>query len=127
MSKTSKTNFILFIMSEVLTFTFIVMLQFTEYPVFLISLLFMHLGILFFIISKKRLQKAGVDVKAFYLFEYGLLSAYLPILAYTLLSYLFHYEIDRPVKLTITLILTFLCIILSIINTIKLQKHLRQK
>jgi len=127
MKKNNQINFFLFIFSEVLTFTFITMLQFTEYPVFFIMLFFMHLGIVFFVISKKRFSKDGINVKPYYWFEYGLLATYLPILAYTLLSYLFHYEINQPVKMAIALVLTLICVIFSIFNTIKLQKFLQQK
>jgi len=127
MSKNNKTNYYLFITAEVMTFTFITTLQFTEYPVFLIMLIFMHMGIALFVISKKRFLKEGISVKSFYRFEYGLLAAYLPILAYTLLSYLFHYEVNEPLKVIIALILTMLCIILSIVNALKLYKYLQQK
>lgn len=90
-------------------------------------LIFMHMGIALFVISKKRFLKEGISVKSFYRFEYGLLAAYLPILAYTLLSYLFHYEVNEPLKVIIALILTMLCIILSIVNALKLYKYLQQK
>jgi amino acid transporter len=125
MEKNRRLPVLLFILAQTLTFLFITLLQLVEFPLFLVFLLLMHTGIILFIVSKKHFTKLEISVKKFYQVEYVLLALYLPILFYKIFSYVFLYEVNEPLKLNLTLIITALNIVISGVNTARLTRFLR--
>jgi hypothetical protein len=125
MAKADTFNFLLFLLAQVFTFTFITLLQFTDFPLFVVMLLLMHVGIALFIISKKRFIKSNRAIKQYYTNVYLLLSLYLPILIYKLLSYLFFYDINVALKTTFTIVITICASIYSIYNSILMHLYLK--
>lgn len=120
-----KTNFCLFIAAIVTTFGLIAALQFAPLPWFFLVLIAMHGGVVLFIVSKKRFQKAGYDVKRFYSLEYKLLALYLPILACNLLSAGFDIlRLDETLKTVLILVITVFSLIVSAINAKKMYDYL---
>lgn len=120
-----KTNFYLFIAAIVTTFGLIAALQFASLPWFFLVLIAMHGGVVLFIVSKKRFQKAGYDVKRFYSLEYKLLALYLPILACNLLSAGFDIlRLDETLKTVLILVITVFSLIVSAINAKKMYDYL---
>ena len=120
-----KTNFCLFIAAIVTTFGLIAALQFAPLPWFFLVLIAMHGGVVLFIVSKKRFQKAGYDVKRFYSLEYKLLALYLPILACNLLSAGFDIlRLDETLKTVLILTITVFSLIVSAINAKKMYDYL---
>ena len=120
-----KTNFYLFIAAIVTTFGLIAALQFVDILWFFLVLIAMHGGVVLFIVSKKRFQKAGYDVKRFYSLEYKLLALYLPILACNLLSAGFDIlRLDETLKTVLILVITVFSLIVSAINAKKMYDYL---
>lgn len=120
-----KTNFCLFIAAIVTTFGLIAALQFAPLPWFFLVLIAMHGGVVLFIVSKKRFQKAGYDVKRFYSLEYKLLALYLPILVCNLLSAGFDIlRLDETLKTVLILVITVFSLIVSAINAKKMYDYL---
>jgi len=124
MEKNVKLGLMLYSLAQLLTFTFVTLLQFVEMPLFLVYLVLMHSGIALFVISKKKLIKSGYDVKPIYQKTYLLLALYLPILVYTLLGYLFKYDPNESVKLIMTIIATVINVGFGVYHTLKLKNIL---
>lgn len=114
----------LFILGELFVFGFIVLLQFVSVHDnlvgFIFTLLAMHVGIVFFILSKK-LFKLNIKLTKHYLIEYIMLACYLPFLFLAI----FKVNIDRTIKLSIIFSLTGVVLIVSIINDYFLIKKVR--
>lgn len=119
-----KTNFYLFIAAIVTTFGLIAALQFTPFPWFFLVLIAMHGGVVLFIVSKKRFQKAGYDVKRFYSLEYKLLALYLPILALKVLSSFGILQFDETIKTVLIFAVTVFSLIVSTVNAKKMYNYL---
>ncbi len=120
-------NFRLFVLAELLTVTFITLLQITNVRYFLVFLVLMHTGIALFVISKKRFLKSGLNVIKYYKNMYRYLALYLPILAYKLPSYLFEYTVNHQVIVGLTLTVTTIVVSLSILNTLALKRALNSQ
>ena len=120
-------NFYLFLAAIAVTFGFIAALQFIAFPWFFLALLCMHVGVFLFIFSKKRLQKAGFQVKKFYSLEYKLLALYLPILALKVLSSLEILHFDPTLKTVLILVVTVVSLAVSAANAVKLYRYLKEK
>ena len=121
-----KTNFYLFIAAIVTTFGLIAALQFVDILWFFPVLIAMHGGVVLFIVSKKRFQKAGYDVRRFYSLEYKLLALYLPILVCNLLSAGFDIlHLDDTLRTILFLAITVFSLIVSALNAKKLYHHLQ--
>ena len=127
MIKKLKTNLLLFVLAQVLTFAFITLLQMVDFPIFLLFLLLMHIGVVLFIVSKKLFEKSGIDVKNFYNVEYLMLAFYIPVLLYKLLSHIFPYTVNTELKMTYTFAITAAAVIVSIINTLRLYNSLKKE
>lgn len=114
----------LFILGELFVFGFIVLLQFVSVHDnlvgFIFTLLAMHLGIVFFILSKK-IFKLNIKLTKHYIIEYIMLACYLPFLFLAI----FKVPIDRTLKLSIIFALTGVVLIISIINDYYLIKKVR--
>lgn len=116
----------LFVLGELFVFGFILLLQFVSAKEnlfgFIMTLIGMHVGIVFFILSK-RLYKVGREFKKHYIVEYIMLACFLPMLFLKI----FDVEINRTVKLTIVYVLTGIAVVVSIINDIILARKLKRK
>lgn len=120
-----KKNFYMFIAAIAMTFSLIAMLQFVEIPWFFMVLLAMHGGVFLFIFSKKRFKAQGYDVARFYSLEYKLLALYLPVLALKVLSSLGVLQFDAMLKTVLILVITIFSLIVSVVNAVKMHKHLK--
>lgn len=119
--------YLLFLLAVIITFSCICLLQFIEFPVFIVVLVSMHVGIALFIISKKIFtKKLGLNVKKFYIREYLLLALYIPVLIYKLLSKTGWYQVNVPVKTVVSLVITAFSVIISVINGVKLYKFIKE-
>ena len=119
-------NYYLFLAAIAVTFGFIAALQFIAFPWFFAALLAMHVGVFLFIVSKKRFQKDGHEVKKFYSLEYKLLALYLPILALKVLSSMEILQFDPTVKTVLILAVTVFSLAVSAVNAGRLRKYLTQ-
>ena len=125
MEKTLRSNFTLYILGQVITVTFLTLLQMTPTVYFIPFLLLMHVGILLFILSKKQFIKKSIEIKPFYTRNYVLYALYIPIFAYKLPSTWFAYDYNVTLVRVWTLAVTTLVVMASVINTLKMKKHLR--
>ena len=122
---TDKTrNYMLFVLANLVTFTFISLLQVADGWLFVVVLLAMHSGIALFVVSKKRFMVHDVSVKRFYDRAFIWLALYIPLLLYKIVGYLFpgtyHGTIAR---------ITMTCVIVasvtgSILNVVRFYKYL---
>ncbi|MBP3437054.1 MAG: hypothetical protein J6K61_03990 [Clostridia bacterium] len=126
LNKEQKVNFTLFLLAILVTFSMLALLQLVSSLLFVIVLLLMHGGVVLFIVSKKRFQRASVAVKPFYKREYIMLALYLPILAYKILGKLGLYTVNECLKMWVVLVLTGLCLVGSAINALYLFRHLKK-
>ena len=116
----------LFILGELITFGFILLLQFVNAREnlvgFIFTLLAMHVGIVSFILSK-RIFKTKVKIRKHYYVEYIMLACYLPFLALAIAKV----NIDRTLKLSLIFALTGIVVVVSAINDYLLAKKLFNK
>ena len=82
-------NFGLFVLANLVTFTFIALLQLAEGRLFFLFLVAMHVGIVLFIVNKKRFTAHDPSVKQFYDRVYLYLALYIPLLLYKLVGRFF--------------------------------------
>ena len=120
-------NFYIFISAVAVTFGFIAMLQFVPFPWFFLALAIMHFGVFLFIYSKKRFIRSGYDVRSFYSLEYKLLALYLPILLAKLLASFGVIPFPSPLKTTLIIVVTLFSAAVSIVNSAKLYKSIKEK
>jgi hypothetical protein len=120
-----KQAFGMFLSAQIITYTFITLLQKVEGITFLLFLVFMHGGILLFIFSKKMFHQLGVQAKPFYKSSYLLLSFYLPLMLYQLASYIFAYRVDIEAKWWITIGITIVAVGVSTIQNIQFYQSLK--
>ena len=120
----NRKYYTLFVIGQIITFLFIILLQIMNRNLFLILLVLMHVGIVFIILSKKGFIKSGYNIKSFYKRLYLLLTPFLPMVFYKLLSYLFSYSVNESFVLIYTLLIAAITIILSTINTISFYRYL---
>ena len=125
MKMKSKQAFGIFLLAQIITYIFITFLQQVQGVTFFLFLVFMHGGILLFIISKKMFQQLGVEAKPFYQRSYLLLSFYLPLMLYQLASYIFAYRVDNEAKWWITIGLTSVAVGVSTIQNIQFYQALK--
>jgi hypothetical protein len=116
--------FYLFIISNVLTFGFIALLQFAPVPYFFLVLVAMHMGVVLFIFSKRGFKKLGVDVKREYLIQDVLLALYLPILAAKLMAGFGWIVFPSELKTLLVLSLTGISYIVTACNALSLYKKI---
>ena len=119
-------SFYLFIISNVLTFGFIALLQFTPVPYFFLVLLAMHMGVFLFIASKRGFGKLGIDVKRVYLTQDVLLALYLPILAAKIIAGFGWIVFPPTLKTVLVLSLTVISYIVTACNSVVLYKKIRR-
>ena len=79
-------NFGLFVLANLVTFTFIALLQVAEGRLFFLFLVAMHAGIVLFIVNKKRFTAHDPSVKQFYDRVYLYLALYIPLMLYKLVG-----------------------------------------
>lgn len=112
----------LFILGELITFGFILLLQFVNARKnlvgFIFALLAMHVGIVGFILSK-HIFKTKVKIRKHYYVEYIMLACYLPFLALAIAKV----NIDRTLKLSLIFALTGIVVVVSAINDYLLAKN----
>jgi len=123
----NKKYFSLFIVGQLITFLFIILLQLLSRNLFVVLLILMHLGIVFIIISKKRFLKQNLQVNLFYKRLYVLLTPFLPMVFYKLLSYVIHYEVNQNFVFIYTMIVAAITFSLSILNTVKFYAFIKQR
>jgi len=75
-----------FVAAQVITFSFIALLQLVEGWLFLLFLVAMHTGVFMLIWSKKRLMSHDVAIKRYYDRVYLHLALYVPLLLYRLVG-----------------------------------------
>lgn len=122
-----KHLFIVFIIGYVLTFIFITLLQVAKDQLFIPLLIFMHMGILLLIFSKKMFIKQNLFIKPYYHKIYLLLALYLPILGYKLTTKILKIDYQKEIVIIITYILTGFCIIVSSYVSIQFYKKIIKK
>jgi len=123
----NRNYFSFFLLGQFITFLFIILLQLLSRNLFIILLIAMHLGIVLIILSKKGFLKQGLEVKPFYMRLYLLLTPFLPMVVYKLLSYVISYEVNKDFVFIYTMIVAVTTFSLSIINSIKLNLFIKQK
>ena len=109
-------NILFFILGIVFTFSFITLLQFFSGFAFVRCLILMHVGIFFFILSKRGFKKQGMDVSKYYKREYICLFPYLAIMLYKILTTLKIVPMMEPLKITVSLTITVIAVLVSIFN-----------
>lgn len=113
----------LFLFAQIDTFGFITLLQFLSGFWFVMALLAMHSGILMFIFARKRFEKLGIDSNKHFLVTYIVLSLYLPILIYKLLSRIIGFLENEALVFAYVVSLTAIAIIIGVFNTASLFKR----
>jgi dipeptide/tripeptide permease len=127
MGKNRRDAFRLFIASQVMTFGFITLAQFVEKWLFALALLLMHGGIVLFILSKRMFKKEAVPVTRHYQASYICLAGYLPVLIDKLLGFLLGYTPNASFIFVAIIVITAISIVIGVINSILLERKLRQK
>ncbi|MDI6452573.1 hypothetical protein [Peloplasma aerotolerans] len=114
----------MFIIGQVIVYTFIIMLQLMPKSLFWILLVLMHLGIIIMIISKKKFIAQGYQVKIYYHRVYLLLILFLPVMFYKLLSGLLTYSVNDTIVTYYTIVIASITILLSFLNILKFSAFL---
>lgn len=117
----SRKAFYFFIVAAVLVFVNITLLSFLEVPLFFVALIFMHVGIAFFVVSKRLFRKAGFDVQVVFKTQYILLVPYLGSMIWSLLSRAELVPALGTQKTILVLVWTVCCIVATVFNCKKLR------
>ncbi len=124
MEKSVSYSYILFLIAQIVTFTFITLLQLAPKRFFIMFLIIMHGGIALFIISKKCFIRKNKSIKHFYMISYILLALYIPILLYKLISTWCLFDFNVNLVRYTTISVTIVSLITSVYNSLKLYKYL---
>ena len=119
-------NILFFALGAFFTFSFITLIQLVNPPLFFVFLVLMHVGIFFFILSRRGFKKQGIDVSKFFKIQYILLVPYLLVMVYKILTSVGVPPMFEEVKMVATLILTAIAIVISVINIMGLIKANRE-
>jgi hypothetical protein len=122
-----KNIYALFVVGQLITFLFIILLQLLSRDLFLILLVSMHIGIVLIIISKKSFLKLKLNIKIYYKRLYLLLTPFLPMVFYKLLSYIFSYEVNKSFVFLYTMIVAAVTFSIAILNSIHLYRFIHTK
>ncbi len=116
--------FKLFVLANFVTFTFIALLQLAKGWLFWLFLVFMHAGIVMFILNKRKMMAYDQSVKHYYDRVYLLLGLYLPLLFYKLVGYVAPGSYNETLA-TMAMVGVFAVSVLgSIVNTIRFYEYL---
>lgn len=113
-----------FVVANVITFTFITLLQVAHRHFFILFLVLMHCGIFLLIATKKRLVAGDDSIKRFYNTVYLLLALYVPLLLYKLLSNWLPINYKESIMRIGTLCVTVVAVSGSVCNSFKLYRFL---
>jgi amino acid transporter len=117
--------FVLFILAQGLAFSCIAFLQVASADAFIPLLLAMHVGIVLFILSKKRFLPIKPELKVHYRISYACLGLFLPILLYRLIASNLCSNMNEKIVYTGTIIAVTISVILGILNTFHMWRTLR--
>lgn len=117
--------FVLFVLAQCLAFSCIALLQVASPRLFIPLLLVMHVGILLFIISKKRFVKTRPDLKIHYRISYACLALFLPLLLYRLVAHGLFSNMNERFVFTGTMIAVTISVGVGLFNTFSMKRSLR--
>lgn len=117
--------FVLFVLAQCLAFSCIALLQMTSTRMFIPLLLVMHVGIVLFIVSKKRLVKTRPELHVHYRISYVCLALFLPILFYRLVAETLLQTMHEGFVFILTMIAVAISVVTGILNTLRMSRSLR--
>ena len=121
-------NYIKFLLGILFALGFLTLLKFTSPKdnifAFLGSLIGMHVGIVFFVLSKKSFRKAGIDIRRYYKEVLFYLLLFIPLLIYKFVISNIWKNLAAPTEIYNTIIFTLatVCLILCVRAAIQLAR-----
>lgn len=113
---------LIFALASLLTFGFIMLLQFTPMPWFFLVLVLMHVGIFAFIVSKRLLRKTGFNTRSYFKRQYLLLLPYLAVMVYTFACRFGLLVMFAEGKMIFTIVYTVICLAFTVWNYMSMTK-----
>lgn len=117
-------NYALFLLSNLITFTFISLLQMANGWLFVVFLLAMHSGIVLFLVSRKRFMAQDPDVKRFYDRTSIYLALYIPLLLYKVVGFLFPGSYNGTIARIAMMGVIAVSVLGSVLNAVRFHRYL---
>ena len=117
-------NYATFVLANLIIFTFIVLLQMAVGWLFLIFLTAMHLGIVLFIVTKRRMLAVDGSLKPFFDQVFFYLALYIPLLLYKAAGCLFPSSYKETIAKPAMLAVMAISAVGSLNNAVRLHQYL---
>lgn len=115
-------KFLLFyILANSFTLAMLVMLQISEWPIFILWLILMHSGIIALALTKRHFK--DLDIKKYFKRVYLSFALFIPVLIYKLIFAIIGQEENEVVVRTTVIVAISICVIIMVLNVVSFIFH----